>query len=390
MMADNVISLNSWKSRLSEGDRGIKKTVSNLMIFLRHHPRLGDNIRWNELAYRVEFNGKPMEDTDLIDIRLMMEEHRFEPRVQDLLPAIQRFARENSYHPARQFLEGLKWDGKPRLDQWLQRALGAEDTPFNRIVGRRTLIAACARAYRPGCKVDTVLVIEGPQGLKKSTAIAELFGRDLTKESVSLFDQHNKMVMAMMGAWCVELAEFVAFFRKDNASVKGLISMQTDKVVLPYAKIASEHPRQCIFFGTINPDDMGYLTDATGNRRYWIVRATRIDTETIRLHREQIWAEAVTAFKAGERWWLEGEEEELATIQAAAREESHPWDELLADKMTGQTQVTIVEALRAIGVPTDRMDKKAQNQAASSLRKCGFVLKFPKINGKTVRKWMRE
>ncbi|MDE2434714.1 MAG: hypothetical protein KGM49_00505 [Sphingomonadales bacterium] len=384
-MAD-AIPLNAWKGRLASSKQGYKKSITNLMLFLKNLPDLGPAIRWNELAQRTEWNGAALEDHHLIDMRLILERNEFDPSVADMLGAVNRHARENAYHPVRDYLRALKWDGTPRLDHWMHATLGAPDTPFVRAVGRKTLIAAVARAFKPGCKVDTVLVLEGPQGIRKSTAIAALFGPEVTAESVNLFDQHNKMVMAMMGAWCVELAEFIAITRRDENTVKGMLSMRNDRVVLPYAKMASEHPRQCVFFGTINPGEAGYLTDSTGNRRYWPVEVTKADVELIETRRDQIWAEAFRAFMADEPWWLTDAEESLAAREVSRREEIDVWDEILAAKMAKQEaddyapigSLTIGAALQMIGVPNERMDRKARDRAASALRRLGFTSKFAK------------
>jgi putative DNA primase/helicase len=239
-------------------------------------------------------------------------------------------------------------------------------------------------------------VLEGPQGIKKSSAIAKLFGDQYVAESVNIFDQHNKMVMSMMGAWCVELAEFVAILNRDKNTVKGMLSMRTDRVVLPYAKVASDHPRQCIFVGTINPGDSGYLTDNTGNRRYWPVEVTKADLDLIEDRRDQIWAEAAKAYFAGEAWWIESEDEHaLAVQQTESREEYDVWDEILAAKLIGYSTTTIAAALQAIGVPNERMDKKDSNRVAASLRRLGFTSKDTKERGddgkrRTVLTFYRE
>lgn len=370
---EKVVPLNAWRGKLASSSKGLKRNITNLMLCLQNIRELGSKIRWNELAQRVEWNGHPLEDSDLVTIRLILEANEFEPPVGDLLPAIIRHAKDNAFHPVRDYLTSLEWDGVPRLDHWLQHCLGAMDSVYTRAIGRRILIAAVARAFRPGCKVDTVLVIEGPQGLKKSTAIAALFGEQYAAESVNLFDQHNKMVMAMMGAWVVELAEFVAIQRRDQNTVKGMLSMRSDRVVLPYAKMASDHPRQCIFFGTINPEDFGYLTDRTGNRRYWFVRANEINLDLIRDRRDQFWAEAYKAFQNNERWWLEGEEENLAADVAAEREELDPWEEIFIDKLASYQTITATAALIEIGSHPDRITKADQNRAGRILRKIGFV-----------------
>jgi predicted P-loop ATPase len=380
MMAD-VIDLQSWKGLLQNSKQGYKKNMTNLMMFLRNIRSLGQTIRWNELAQRVEWHGLPLVDHHLVDIRLILETENFEPTVSDVLPAVMRHARENAFHPVRDYLNGLEWDGVQRLDRWLQSCMGATDTAFTRMVGRKTLIAAVARAFKPGCKVDTVLILEGPQGIKKSSAIAALFGKEWTAESVNLFDQHNKMVMSMMGAWVVELAEFIAIQKKDQNAVKGMLSMRSDRVVLPYAKMASDHPRQCIFFGTINPGETGYLTDTTGNRRYWPVEVARAELDLIEARRDQLWAEAAHAYGQGESWWLEGgDQEKLAQEAVNDREEYDVWDEILTEKLItqGVLSTSLASALQALGVPYERMDKRVKDRAAECLRRIGYRSKIGK------------
>lgn len=390
MMAD-VVELEAWRGQLQTSKQGYRKSMTNLMLFLKNRRELGRTIRWNELAQRADWNGEPLTDHHLIDIRLILEASQFEPSVGDLLPAVMRHARENAYHPVRDYLSGLKWDGTKRLDHWLQLCLGAADTPFNRTVGRKTLIAAVARAFSPGCKVDTVLILEGEQGVAKSTAIATLFGPDWTAESVNLFDQHNKMVMSMMGAWVVELAEFIAIQKRDENMVKGMLSIRSDRVVLPYAKMASDHPRQCIFFGTINPSETGYLTDSTGNRRYWPVRVDKADLALITSRRDQIWAEAMDAYQHNEAWWLESDEEKaVASEVVAERDVYDSWQEVLEEKLKGASRVRTSDALHLIGVLNDRIDRKAELRIANCLRALGYTLRVVKDNHRrSVRMWVK-
>jgi len=396
MMADNVIPLNAWRGQLDMGEKGVKRNLTNLMLHLRNCDGLGTEIRFNEMTQQVEWRGHPIEDHHVVDIRLIIERQAFQPIDKDVRPAIDRVARENTYNPVKDYLTSLAWDGKPRINDWMIRLMGAPETEFVRLVSAKTLISAVARALDPGCQVDTVLVLEGEQGIKKSSAIAALFGPEYTRESVSLFDSHQRMVMNMMGAWCVELAEFVAVARNHHASVKGMISMRRDTVVLPYAKSASTHPRRCIFFGTINPEvDGGYLTDATGNRRYWPVTATAIDLEGIRKNRDQIWAEAVQRYRDGERWWLEGDENTLAQTESAERETSDIWEDALAEKIYGINEITVLKALQLIGVASDRMGKVEKNRMANVLRALGFKVTVAKERGtdgirKSVKVWRRK
>lgn len=375
MMTDNILPLNAWKGKLATSKQGIKKNVTNLMLFLENLPEFGRRIRWNELAHAAEWDGVPLEEHQLIDMRVILEAHDFEVKASDLIAAVQRHARSHSFHPVRDYLRGLHWDGKPRLDYWLKTCMGAADTPFVRTVGRKTLISAVARAFKPGCKVDTILILEGPQGIRKSTAIATLFGKDRTFESVNLFDQHNKMVMNLMGKWVVELAEFVAALGKNEDAVKGLISMQVDRTTLPYAKAATDHPRSVIFIGTYNPDGMGYFNDSTGNRRYWPVPVTKANLPLLEANRDQIWAEAVAAFDAGEEWWLTPGEEALAKAEVERRQSADVWEEILFEKLVraGVTSTSVAAALQAIGVPNERMGKRERNRVGQVLRNLNFL-----------------
>lgn len=392
-VADNISPFD-WRDRVQRGRDGPKKTLTNLMLHLRGIDKLGRNLKFNELTNQVEWKDRPIEESDLIDIRLIIEAEGFLPNDKDIRGAVDRVARETPYNPIADYLKSLKWDGKARLEGWMVRLLGAVDSGFVRSVSPKVLIGAVARALDPGCQVDTVLVLEGEQGIKKSRAIAALFGADYTAESVSLFDQHNKMVMAMMGAWVVELAEFVAIARSHHASVKGLISMRRDRVVLPYARLASNHPRRCVFFGTINPEASGYLTDTTGNRRYWPVSVTTIDLEGIALRRDQLWAEAMHRYQAGERWWLEQDEEAEATSEQSEREEEDAWVEPLGNRIRSDnlTSLTTDEALSLLGFMHERKDRKAQMRAAAALKYLGYIKQRVRDPGDGMKPkwiWMR-
>lgn len=401
MMAD-LIELNAWKHQLQNGDRGPKRNLTNLMMHLRYLDGLGKKLRFNEMTHQAEWQGHPIEDPDFVDIRLIIERAGFQPTERDVRPAVDRVARESTYNPVAEYLTGLTWDGTPRLDRWMIKLMGAPDTQFVRTISPKFLISAVARALEPGCQVDTVLVLEGDQGIKKSSAIAVLFGRDWTRESVSLFGNHQRMVMNLMGAWVVELAEFVAVLGNNNA--KGMISMRSDTVVLPYAKSSSTHPRRSVMCATINPGSVGYLDDDTGNRRYWPVQVTKIDIDGIRDRRDQLWAEALHRYRAAERWWLEGDENALAGDEQDERGEEDAWSEPLRKRIaeeqtrTGRPMnlITVDEAMTLLGIPHERKDKKAQMRAAIAIKEVGFERKKMRpdappggVKGKPRWAWVR-
>lgn len=381
-MAAEVYELNAWRQQLQQGDKGPKRNLTNLILHIRNLDGLGKALRFNEMTHQAEWQGRVIEDPDFIDIRLLIERAGFQPTERDVRPAVDRVSRENSYNPVAEYLTGLSWDGNARLERWLVKLLGAPDSPFVRTIGPKVLIAAVARALDPGCQVDTVLVLEGEQGIKKSSAISTLFGREFYRDSVSLFGNQQKMVMNMMGAWVVELAEFTAVLGNQNA--KGMITMRYDTVVLPYAKASSTHPRRSVMFATFNPDEAtGYLEDKTGNRRFWPVAVSKCDIDGIRDRRDQLWAEALHRYRAGERWWLEGDENVLATEEQDARGDEDAWTEPLRNKIIEAearsnwpiTTITADEAMTLLGIPHERKDKRAQMRAATAIREVGFERK---------------
>jgi len=384
--------LNAWQGLRQKDNKGnVKKNMTNLMIHLENVEGLGADIRFNELTQTVEWQGRPFEEvSDIVEIRVMLEAYDFEVRKEDLFSAIVNHSRRNSYHPVRDYLNSIKWDGVTRLDKWLSHCMGADDTPFNRLVGRKFLISAVARVFDPGCKVDTVLILEGNQGVKKSTAIQTLFGKDFTSESVNLFNAHNKMVMSITGSWCVELAEFVAVMQKDEEHVKGLLSMQVDKTVLPYAKTRSSHPRQCVFAGTHNPDGEGYLGDITGNRRFWPVRVVKADIDILHRKRDQLWAEAKRYYMEGERWWLDGEEEiSLAEETVAERQFTESWTDILAGLIDyPEDMFTYPQIYQKLCLPIDRVNRESKKRVRAAMKSLGYVYEPRYINGASQRMWL--
>ena len=183
--------------------------------------------------------------------------------------------------------------------------------------------------------------------------------------------------------------------------VKGLISMRSDKVVLPYAKMATVHPRRAVFFATINPDETsGYLTDNTGNRRYWPVTATAVNIAGIRQHRDQLWAEAVELYRNKERWWLEPNEDAVARDAQKEREESDPWTEPLRKRIEKENnegrscaELTADDALTLLGITHDRKDRKAEMRICKALDALGYKKgkqkRLPGSNQR-IRPWVRS
>lgn len=214
----------------------------------------------------------------------------------DLTAALTLVARENQFHPIREYLEGLKWDGKPRCETMFVDYLGAPDNAYTRDIARLTLIAAVTRIYEPGAKFDFACIIEGLQGRGKSTFI-QILGRSWFAELDGDFHDMKQMVEMMQGGWILEIPELSGFNRADVRAIKAFISRQEDRARLAYARRVSEFPRQCVFIGSTN--DREYLKDDTGGRRFWPVYCA---TETIDFARfaanvDQVWAEALHLYR---------------------------------------------------------------------------------------------
>lgn len=369
-----VHELNAWRHHLDQGEKGVKRNLTNLMVHLRHIKDLGKNIRFNEQSQYPEWKGRKLADHDFIDIRMLIEREGFQPTEGDVRPAVVRLAHEHSYNPIVEYLDSLKWDGHPRLDRWMREFLGAPDDDFTSLVSSKALIAAVARVVQPGCQVDTMVVLEGDQGIRKSSAIQELFTPQYAFEVTSGFDKHRELVPALLGAWCVELAEFVSVAKSNVGAVKGLISMRSDRVVLPYGRTSSDLPRRIVFWGTINPGASGYLTDVTGNRRYWPIHVTKVDIAGIRNSRDQLWAEAMHRYRQGERWWLEGDENKVAQAVQGERMMVDPWADILVDKLVPGQRYSSPEILtKMLFAPTDRQDVNINTRLAGVMTGLGWT-----------------
>ena len=236
-------------------------------------------------------------------------------------------ARNIRVHPVRDYLTGLAWDGTPRLDAWTVTYLGAEDTRLHRAMGAMWMISAVARIMRPGCKADHMLILEGPQGIRKSTALKALASDEWFTDELAELGSKDA-AQQMRGVWIIEMAELDAIGRPNVSRIKAFLTRTTDRYRPPYERYVVTVPRQCVFAGTVNPDT--YLRDETGNRRFWPVRCGDIDLDALRRDRDQLWAEAVVWFNAEAAWWMEDKDlVGLAGVAQEARVQPDSWNVLI-------------------------------------------------------------
>jgi hypothetical protein len=294
--------------------------------------------------------------------------------------AVQSVAADYTVHPLRDWLDSLRWDGVPRLDTWLSEYLGAKPSSFIGAMGSMWLISAVARVYVPGCKVDHMLVLEGPQGIGKSRALRILAGDEYFCDSMP--DIHSKDAsLQTFGAWVIEWAELDAMNRAEATGVKDFITRQFEELRLPYGKRTVKVPRQCVFAGTTNTD--GYLKDETGNRRFWPVVCGQIDFNRLAEDRDQIWAEAVARYKGGERWWPEGADliADLAAEQSA-RVEVDPWQSEIDSYVVARGSVRAEDVLVHLGIEKQNWDRIKRLRVGRCLRAAGFKVSRSRSMGR--------
>jgi predicted P-loop ATPase len=322
-----------WMKKLTRSKRGdqIEPTIENVLIILRNDPALANLGGSNEFNYRNETFGKlpwddtkeprPWTDTDDAGIRYYIEKCYNINGIKKIEDALALRFSETKYHPVREYLEPLKWDGTNRLDRLMIEYLGADDSEYTRAVTRKTFCAAVARVYRPGVKFDYMLTMTGAQGLGKSTLIKKMAKHWFSDSLISIGTK--EAYESLHGVWLLELAELTATKKAEVEAVKQFISKQEDVYRRAYGHNTSYHPRQCIFFGSTN--DYEFLRDSTGNRRFWPILTSKerkvksvfedLTDDLI----DQLWAEAKHYYDNGEELFLS----ESLEAEAYKRQEEH-------------------------------------------------------------------
>lgn len=298
-------------------------------------------------------------------------------------------ADRNKFDPLDTYLKALEWDGVGRLSRFLSDYFGADDTPLHAEFGSRTLIGAVRRAVQPGVKHDTMLVLEGPQGARKSSAVAALCPNpSWFTDCLKLDAEPREVIEQSAGKWIVEVAELGGMRKADVDNLKATLSRQSDKARRAYGRQTEERQRRFMLFGTVNPGANGYLKDGTGNRRFWICPVGTIDLDAIARDRDQLWAEAMHRHRLGEPNWLADEFAVDAEAIADERREDVPWADTLRGRLEDLDEITATSALGLIGVPVERQDRSVQMQVADALKEIGF--RRGNKQGNKPRIWRRQ
>ncbi|MDO8607908.1 MAG: VapE family protein [Phaeospirillum sp.] len=415
----------AWFSQLrTAADGSPERNEANVITALSHDEAFAGALIFDDFRQEIIVNrplpwdeaasiSRPWSDAD--DVRCAEWLQRREINVAPAVVArsVGAVARDIRIHPVREYLTGLQWDGVPRLETWAVSHLGAADNRLNRAFGSLWMISAVARIMRPGAKVDHMLILEGPQGAKKSTALKVLAGEAWFTDELAEIGSKDA-AQQMRGVWIIEIAELDAIGRAEVSRIKSFLSRTNDRYRPPYERYVIDVPRQCVFAGSVNPDT--YLRDETGNRRFWPIRCGRIDLEALRRDRDQLWAEAAALHANGAIWWIEDPElKRLADAEQEERYQSDAWDGLIdrwlvydkqrvnygygayddwredeVERAAPLTDVSVAEILQqAIGIEPGRWTRGDQMRISAYLkaREWGRYQARVGRRGENIREW---
>ncbi|MCJ8283509.1 MAG: hypothetical protein MJK14_27920, partial [Rivularia sp. ALOHA_DT_140] len=345
----------------------------------------GYRLRWNSMKKRVEMDGSPL-PLDRIKLRVA-KELDIELSKEDTLEIVLDLSQDNEYSPFKEYLEALP-NGNPEfLNSLASRFLGTHD-PLHQVLLKRTLIAAVARTFQPGCKHDTVCILQGKQGALKSTFWSVLAGEDNFTDDLSGTDKDE--ILKLSQYTMIEFAEFETAYRKKEVSaLKAFLSRKSDSIRVPYGRDIQDIPRPSIFVGTTNKPE--FLHDPTGERRYWAVpvECDRINIPQLKIDRDAIWAAAKAAYLAGEQWWLTSQEDEMLNTSNSDFASTDVWEEVIGDYVSLQSETSAREILsECLKIDVSMQDRAFQMRVTDILTRLGWRKgKKKKINGKVVQAW---
>ncbi|MGY4803379.1 VapE domain-containing protein [Teichococcus aerofrigidensis] len=379
-----------------EGDpRG---NLANVMLALRADRHLTDLLAYDQML-RAEIlarpvpaslcppeEARPVQDADVSALQEFLQRQGLERVSKDTVhQAVSLRARERGFHPVQQYLNGLFWDGQPRLAKWLHTYLGAEATPYTAGIGTMFMVAMVARVFQPGCKADYMMVLEGAQGAMKSTACAVL-GGPWFSDNLPDIRGGKDVSQHLNGKWLIEVAEMSALDKAEAAALKAFITRPVERYRPSYGRKDVIEPRQCVFIGTTNKT--AYLRDETGGRRFWPVKvAPVLDVAGLARDRDQLFAEAYALYRQGTQWWPTRDfEAEHIRSEQEQRYEADAWEQAIAEWLNAKTQVTVLEVARgALGIETAKIGTADQRRIAAALERLGWQRGARAHGG--VRKW---
>jgi predicted P-loop ATPase len=384
-----------WRAGWQMTDEGEPRSnLVNAMVALRHAPELSRLVAYDEMMRAAvlvaplkpdpNFAARPVRDNDVTEVQEWLQKAGLvSVPVATVHQAVDLRAQECGFHPVRQWLETLTWDGRRRLDNWLVQYLGApttdddaEQTKRLRAyvcgIGKLFLIAMVARVFMPGCKADYMLVLEGPQGALKSSACRVLAGQWF---SDSMPDVHagKDASQHLNGKWLIEVAELSAMDKAAASELKAFITRAEERYRPSYGRKEVIEPRQCVFIGTTNKK--AYLRDETGARRFWPVTVGTINLAALARDRDQLFAEAVAAYRKGEHWWPDRDfERDHIAPQQEARYEADAWESAIDSYLADAKETTVLAVAKdALFMDIAKIGTADQRRIIAALERLGWT-----------------
>ena len=358
--------------------------TQNWGLLLEHHPELEGVFAWDAFKLRVMLLRKPpwdwrknfweqrsVCDRDYSEAVMWLEQRHMTPKASNIAAVIQTVAEHNSFDRLEEYLTGLQWDGQSRLGTWLSDYLGIEDGDYPRAVGLRWLVSSVARGMGPGCKVDTMPILEGPQGARKSTALRVLYGDEFFADELSDIGSKDAM-MEMQGVWGLEIQEMHRFSAAETNAVKKFLTRQTDRFRPPYGRSVIEAPRRVVLAGTINPEGNAYLRDPTGARRFWPLTVGKIDIDALGKDRDQLWAEAVELYQAKTPWWVQHDELAVVEAEQEKRTDVDVWVDLIVPMLVGRKMISQMDIIDGLKIPAKDVNWMHSSRVGRIMKRLGW------------------
>ncbi len=369
----------------------IKETKKSKLARYLHIIKLGwgDGLRFNSLKNRIEMNGEPF-DLEQVRLRIALEFDMDVPSY-DAISIVDVLARQQSYHPVQEYLEDVA-EQCPNpdlsiLDNLASRYLGSEELLHN-IYMRKTLIAAVARIYEPGCQHDAATIFTGKQYAGKSSFWRELFGAEFFSDQLGEATKSEDELAKVHQFWGLEWAEFETVYRKkDIASLKKFMSARVDAFRLPYARTTKEYPRQSILVGTSNEEEI--LNDPTGNRRFWIipVKVDSVPLDLLKKERDILWSAAYHAYQNGEKWELNRDDRLKQAELNKVFQTQDPWFETIQSYIHEKIQINITDIFYHLSIEPSRQDISLTKRVSAILRQLNWASVRKYVKGVWVRFW---
>ena len=382
----------SWLDQCQVDNQGEPRpNLFNVMVALRADERFADLLAYDDMLRTAilmkgppslsrgssePFKPRPVQDTDVTALQEALQKCGLERIGQETLHSAVDFrAAERAFHPVRNYLNRLRWDGTQRLATWLTTYCGVAPSAYASGIGKMFLIAAVARIFQPGCKADYMLILEGAQGLRKST-VCRILGEPWFSDNLPDIRTAGKDVSQHLnGKWVIEIAEMSALDKTEAAALKAFITRDVERYRRSYGHREVAEPRQCIFIGTTNKKT--YLRDETGGRRFWPVKAGEvgpIDTDSLIRDRDQLYAEAIHLYRQGEQWWPdETFERQHIAPQQDARYEDDAWEQAVLGYLCDKTSTTILDIAQiGLRIETPRLGTADQRRIVAILERSGW------------------